>query len=340
MISALIVATVIGVLTTYSLIGRSTTGRGVAPAYLLGFGVLSIAGAGFDAITLPWAVGIAVSVGLGLLLAPLLPARSGPFAAAVSMTAGLVMAAGIVRWLVPIAADLSNLDARMLALVVIAAAAVWAVGRTGTWARTAAWLSIVVAVLLFVAGIVAGAPGTLTAPLVSPEINPAASAGWLVLVVLFTLQHPSPPRSLPGIGLVVLSLLLGLVGLMSLLGGWLTFPSTGLITVAGYASIATGLPGAVLGVIALVVAVVATGLTMRVVLEPWGRFTNPLPLLSSPGRRIVAVAVLVGMASFAPVPTALIVAVPAVFGVVALIADRRAAPPPAVQVQPADSTSH
>ncbi len=335
MIAAILIATTLGALATYSLVGRSTVRSASAHGFLLGLGTLAVSGAGFGAITLPWAIGMVVAVTLGLVLAPVMPARRGPFAAAVSMTAGLVMAAGIVRWLVPIGADLGNLDARVLALVVIATGAVWAVGRTGSWLRTAFGLCVATGVLLLVAGVVAGAPGTVVSPLVSPTMNPALGVGWLVLVVLFAVQHPAPGRSAAGVAALAGVQLAGLLGLLSLLAGSLVFPATGLLTVAGYATFGAGAPGAVLAVGTALVAAVGLGVTMRVVLEPWQGTPAPAAWLARPGLRIAAVATLVGLLSFAPVPTAALVAAPALFGVVALIVDRRTPTPAGVQVMSA-----
>lgn len=324
MISALLVAVVLGILTTYALVGRIAAPGGLAGGYFLGFGTLAVSAAGFQAITAPWALGIAVALAAGLLLAPLRPKAQTPFTAAVSMTAGLVMAAGVVRWLVPVAADLSNLNARILAVVLIAAAAVWAAGERATWLRTAFGLAVASAVLILGAGLLAGAPGTLASPLVAPDISPVVALGWLVLVVLFGAQHPSPPRTSLSVLVLALTLLAGLLGLISVLGGTLTFPSTGLYTAAGYASIGRGVAGAVVATVILVVAVIATGLTMRVVLRPWDGTTAPVAFLAKPGWQISTVAVLVGLLSFAPVPMALLVGLPALFGVVAIVVDLRA----------------
>lgn len=324
MVSAILVAAVLGILATYALVGRIAAPGGLSGGYFLGFGTLAVSAAGFDAITAPWALGIAIALAAGLLLAPLRPTSQTPFTAAVSMTTGLVMAAGVVRWLVPVAADLSNLNARVLAIVVIAAAAVWSVGQRATWLRTALGLAVASAVLILLAGILAGAPGTLTSPLVAPDISPVAALGWLVLVVLFGVQHPSPPKTPLSVLVLALTLLAGLLGLMSVLGGTLAFPSTGLYTVAGYASIGQGIAGAVLATVILVVAVIAIGLTMRVTLTPWDDTSAPVAFLRKPGWRISTVAILVGLLSFAPVPTALLVALPALFGVVAIVIDLRA----------------
>lgn len=64
MIAAVFVAVVLGVLACYSLIGRSTVEPGLESTFLLGLGALAVSGAGFSAITLPWAVGMALAVGL------------------------------------------------------------------------------------------------------------------------------------------------------------------------------------------------------------------------------------------------------------------------------------
>lgn len=324
MIAAVFVAVVLGVLACYSLIGRSTVEPGLASTFLLGLGALAVSGAGFSAITLPWAVGMALAVGVGLLLAPrVLASPRGPFAAAVSMTVGLVMAAGIVRWLVPIAADLASLSSWTLALAVIAAAATWAVGQKGTWLRTAFWVSIVTAVLFLLAGLALGAPATLTSPLVETDINMTTGIVWLIAVAYFSMLHPSPPRSAAGVLAVAGALLFGLIGLLSLLAGVMFFPNTGLFTVVGYASIGTGLPGAVLAALTLVVATVALGLMMRVTLAPWQGFEAPFRRLNHPGWRVSVVAGLVGLLSFDPVPMWVLVGLSVVFGVAAMIADRR-----------------
>lgn len=324
MTAVLLVTLVLGALATFALVGRIAAPATLAGGYFLGFGVLAVSAAGFRAVNASWAVGITVAVAAGLLLAPLRGQPRGPFSAAVLMTAGLVMAAGVVRWLVPVAADLSSLNARVLAVAVIAAGSVWAAGQRATWLRTAFGLSLAAAVLLLVAGMVAGAPSTWPTPLVPQPISPVTSLGWLVLVVLFAAQHPAPTRSPVAVAVLALTLLAGLLGLISLLGGALTFPSTGLYTVAGYASTGNGLPGAVIAVLVVVIAVVGVGMLMRVVLTPWEGTPHPFPRLSGPAWRISLVAVLVGLLSFAPVPTALLVALPAVLGVAALILDLRA----------------
>lgn len=322
MIAALLVAIVLGAIATYSLVGSSALGRGYPESFMLGFGMLALSGAGFSAITLPWAVGMAVAVAAALVLAPIiLTTPRAPFAAAVTMTVGLVMAAGIVRWLVPIASDLSGLNAWFLALAVIAAAAVWAVGGRATWLRTAFWICVAAALLLLVGGVALGAPNALAAPLISADVTPAAGIGWLVVLVVFGMLHPAPPRSAPGIASLALALLFGLVGLLSLLGGIIVFPNTGLLTLAGYANIGTGVAGAILATLIVVVTVVALGVTMRMTLAPWHRFEVPFAILERPGVRITIVAALVGLLSFAPVPSALLVTLTAAFGVVALIVD-------------------
>jgi hypothetical protein len=324
MIAALLVALVLGALASYALVGRIAAPGTLAGGYFLGFGVLAVSAAGFQAVTAPWAVAITVAVAAGLLLAPLRGRPRGPFSAAVRMTAGLVMAAGVVRWLVPVAADLSSLDARVLAVAVIGAGAVWAAGQRATWLRTAFGLCLAAAVLLLIAGVAAGAPGTLASPLVPPDISPAPGLGWLLLVVLFGIQHPAPSRSPVAVAVLAITLLAGLLGLISLLGGALTFPSTGLYTVAGYASTGSGVAGAVLAVVVVAIATVAIGMTMRGVLAPWEGTPAPFPRLSGPGWRFSLVAILVGLLSFAPVPTALLVGLPALFGVAALLFDLRA----------------
>lgn len=336
MIAAVVFAALLGVIATYALTGRGRGEDGLARSFVLGLPMVAVAGAGFAGITLPWAVGMAVAVAVGLVLAPLLPAPRGPFAAAVRMTVGIVMAAAMLRWLVEIAANLTGLNAWFLALAVIAAGAAWAAGGRGTLTRTAFVLSIVTAVLLLAAGIALGAPGTLTSPLVPIEQNTVSGVLWLLAVLVFALMHPAPGRGPAGGILVGLALLLGLIGLLSLLGGMLTFPSTGLATIAGYASSNGGVAGTVLGVPVIIVAVVAVAAAMRASLDTWSGFTPP-GRIASPAWQITIVAALVGLCTFAPIPVSTLVGVSALAAVLALILDRRSEDDPAEQPVAADA---
>jgi hypothetical protein len=269
---------------------------------------------------------MAVAVTAGLALAPYVQGSS-PFAAATRMTVGIVMAAAVVRWLAPIAADLGGLDARVLALAIVAAAATWAVGVGGTLLRTTLWLIVATAALLFVAGLVAGAPSTLTDPLVDP--SPSATSGvlWLLVLLCFGALHPHPRPGVVGAGLVGLATLAGWVGLLSLAGGALSFPSTGLLTITGFASTSPGTPGAVLALPAVVVAAVASGAVMRGVLTPWAGYPAVYPRLNHPGVRVTVVAVLVGATVFAPADTAVLVIVTTLAGVAGVIFAMRARTP-------------
>lgn len=323
MIPALVLAALLGVLATYGLSGRGSAEAGLSRGFVLGLPLMATAGAGLTGITLPWAVGMAVAVTAGLLLAPMvLRSPAGPFAAAVGMTAGIVMAAGMLRWLMPVVAALTGLNARALVVVTLAAAATWAAGNRGSLLRTTFWLSIVTAVLLFAAGFLIGEPGTLTSPLADLGQKSTPAILWLIMVVVFAAMHPAPPKGPVSAIAIGVALLAGLIGLLSFLGGYLEFPSNGLIGVAGYASSNGAIAGLVLSIIPMIIAVVATGAIMRAALSPWEGFTAP-GRLSSPAMQIVVLAVMVGFFAFAPAPTWVFVAGVALAGIGALIFGRR-----------------
>ncbi len=323
MIAALVLAALLGVLATYGLSGRGYAEAGLARGFVLGLPLMAVAGAGLNGITLPWAVGMAVAVTVGLLLAPMvLRPPAGPFSAAVGMTAGIVMAAGVLRWLMPVVAALTGLNARALALVTLAAAAAWAAGNRGTLLRTTFWLSIVTTVLLFAAGFLIGEPGTLTSPLADLGQKSTPAIVWLIVVVVFAAMHPAPPKGPVSAVVVGAALLTGLIGLLSFLGGYLEYPSNGLIGVAGYASSNGAIPGLVMSIIPMIVSVVATGAIMRAALSPWEGFTAP-GRLSSPALQIAVLAVMVGFFTFVPAPTWVFVMGVALAGIGALIFGRR-----------------
>lgn len=323
MIPALVLAALLGVLATYGLSGRGYSEAGLARGFVLGLPLVAVSGAGLTGITLPWAVGMAVAVTVGLLLAPMvLRSPAGPFAAAVGMTAGIVMAAGMLRWLMPVVAALTGLNARVLALVTLAAAAAWAAGNRGSLLRTTFWVSIVTAVLLFAAGFLIGEPGTLTSPLADLGQKSTPAILWLIMVIVFAALHPAPSKGPVSAIVVGVALLTGLIGLLSFLGGYLEYPSNGLIGVAGYASSNGAIPGLVLSIIPMIVSVVATGAIMRAALTPWEGFTAP-GRLSAPALQIVVLAAVVGFFTFVPAPTWVFVVGVALAGIGALIFGRR-----------------
>lgn len=323
MIGALVLAAILGVLATYGLTGRGGQESGIANGFVAALPVVAVAGAGLAGITLPWAVGMAIAVALAVVLAPrVLASPRGPFAAAVLMTAGIVMAAAMLRWLVPIIADLTGLNARVLALACLAAATTVAAGNRATLVRTTFILGIIVTVLLLVGGVVAGAPATLTAPLVEVEQKPLPGVLWLIMVVIFGALHPKPAKSPAGGLIAALAMLVGLVGLLSVLAGFLAYPSNGLFAVAGYASSGGAVAGVVLAIIPLIVTVVATGAVMRASLAPWEGFTAP-GKLASPAWQMVILAVLVALFTIALPPTWVMVTAVALAGIGAMIFDRR-----------------
>lgn len=327
MIPAIVVAVTLGLLAAYSLIGREVTSD-LARGFLVALPLVAASAAGLSGLTLPWAIGIVLALLVGLLAGPVVVRdRRGPFAAAVGMMVGLLMAVAMVRWLVPIVADLTGLSAWTLAIAVIAAGACWMAGDRWTLSRTGLWLSVATVAVLFAAGIALGAPGTLADPLLDVEQKLLPGILWLVVVSLFGMFNPAPERR-PGSSILTASLaLLGLVGLLSLLGGFLVLPSLGLISVAGYASSGGAIAGTVVAIPLVLVAAVATGAAMKSSLRVWEGYSAPRPL-QTPGRRVTAVAVLVGLLAFSPAPTWLLVGATAIVGLVALVADRRHADAP------------
>lgn len=340
MITAVIAAAILGVIATYGLTGRGGQATGLAAGFVATVPVIAVSGAGLQGITLLWAVGMAIAVAVGMLLAPMvLRQPRGPYAAAVMMTAGIVMAAATLRWLVPIIADMTGLNARILALACLAAAAVVAAGNRSTLVRTTLWSSVVLAVLLLVGGVALGAPATLTSPILESPQKPLAGAVWLIIVVIFAALHPAPVKSAAGGIVGAVLLLLGLVGLLSFVAGYISFPSPGLFVIAGYTSSGGGLVGLVLTIIPLIVTVIATGAVMRAAQAPWTGFTAP-GRLTSPALRISIIAVLVALFTIAPVPTWVMVTAVAVAGIGALILDRRGSDATDADTQtPAEATA-
>ena len=140
------------------------------------------------------------------------------------------------------------------------------------------------------AGLALGAPATLTSPLVETDINMTTGIVWLIAVAYSRCCIPHPAlcrrRSRGGWCIVVRPDRTALAARRVMF-----FPNTGLFTVVGYASIGTGLPGAVLAALTLVVATVALGLMMRVTLAPWQGFeVPPFRRLNHPRWRVSVVA--------------------------------------------------
>lgn len=321
MIAALVVAIPLGVLATYALVGRGRPGTGFAATMVAGLPLVGVSVAGIESVTLVWAVAASVVVAVGMIIGPRLRTRSdSPFSAAVSMAVGLVLAGAVVAWLVPVAASLANLDPWVLAICVIAAAACWVAGDRGTLMRTTAVLIMGGGVLLLIAGVVAGAPATLTAPLIPAPVATVPAVLWLIVVLLLAILHPGQDRSIGGAVAIGAVLLVGLLGLMSVLAGALLFPSSGLIALLGYITSGNALIGAVLAVGVVVVAAVGAGAAMRTVLEPG--VPAPHPALEHRGLQVVLVAVGVGFVTFMPVGLPFLVIGVVIIGVVDLVLSR------------------
>lgn len=267
-----VLAVIAGVVALLGLTGKITVPRAWMRTVLAGLPVVAVSGAAFGTAgwTLTTVVGMTVAVVLGMLASLVGPAELGPptgnwvaqgWRVTSVLLVGIVLGSVVIRWGASLIAPIPLLSPRDVALVLAVAAVAAAAGGAALRGLTSTGtvILLILFVLVLVAGFAAGTPATLTSPLM-PVTQPAAT--WLFLLVVFVLAASNPALRqvraegssiVPGTIILGVILLLGGVALLAFNGGYLTLPSFGIGTVAGYIGFGSPLLSAlVAGLLALV----------------------------------------------------------------------------------------
>lgn len=247
MIAVVTIALIATVIALFGWLGKAGQAHGVSRVVALAFPLIVVSAAATitDGLTLWPALCAALSVAVGVVIASMLPSKGFPLgshpgssaiAAMMSTLVVLGLAVAMIGWssFVLTAMTGANRYLTITALVIAATAfAAGGVGRTGV-ARVAMIAAIVAAVLVLIVGIVVGTPGRLSDPVIAVE-GPSAFKviGYGLVIVILGAAHPGlrgmavtnrKPVLVGGIvsGLIAAAIL---VGLLSLLGGSMQFPS-------------------------------------------------------------------------------------------------------------------
>lgn len=286
-----VIAIVAGLVALVGLTGRRTTPRPWMRTMLAGLPVVAVSGAHFapGGWTLPIAVGMTLSVVLGMLASMIGPAElqtpTGNWVAQAwrltsVLLVGIVLGSVVIRWGASIMAPIPLISPRDTALVLAVGAVAAAAGGAALrgLVSTATIILLVFFALLVVVGVVAGKPTTLTDPLL-PVDHPAGA--WVLFLIGFVLAASSPALRqiraegssvVPGTIALGAVMFVGLVSLLAFNGGYLKLPSFSMGTVAGYLGFRSPIPGAVVCGLMAVVILGAAVLSYRSVLTTHATF--------------------------------------------------------------------
>ncbi|HPY23204.1 MAG TPA: hypothetical protein PLK19_02635 [Mycobacterium sp.] len=349
--ASVIVASVIVVVIGLAWAASGLFGRPGIPAGLTGQAALALpfmaisAGVGLShGTSLAGAVIASVSVLLALLVPMILPAvapggdeRAAARAAAWSggTVVSICLGALTLSWsasIIEFASDL-NRTAVVLVLGVCAVLAAIGPGSCARWLRGTVFGSILAAAVMVAAAVVAGAPGTVTAPALATTSD-GVLPGLLFAAALVVVGMGTPGvqvaaeqdrRGLMLAAIVMAAVTLTALGsLLALCGGWITGASYPMFVILGYLPpgaaeviIAAMTLFAVAGVRRVLMDIAATDeATQRLIFS--GRFG------SARWRRTpVGVAtILIVMLAILPVPQVLLAGVATAFAVISLFAAR------------------
>ncbi len=281
-VAAAVFAIIAGLVALLGLTGKITVPRPWMRTMLAGLPVVAIAGATFgpNGWTLTTVIAMTVAVLAGMLASLIGPAElaspAGHWVAQAwrltsVLLVGIVLGSAVIRWGSSIVAPMPLISPRDLALVLVVAA-VAAAARGGSLrglVSTGTVILLVLFVLVLLAGFGAGTPGTVAAPLMSVT-QPTST--WLFLLVVFVLAASNPALRqiraegqsiVPGTIILAVVMLLGLAALLSFSGGYVTLPSFGFGTVAGYIGFASPALSALVGGLVVIVVLAAAVLAYR-----------------------------------------------------------------------------
>lgn len=275
-----LVAVIAGIVALLGLTGRISVPRAWMRTVMAGLPVVVISGAHFapGGWTLSIVLGMTASVVLGMLASMIgpaeLPVPGGHRVAEIwrylaIIAVGVVLGSMILRWGAGLIAPIPLLSPQAVAVVLAIAAVTAAAGGASLRGliTTGTIIMIVLFVLVLVAGVVGGAPATLTAPLVAVS-HPAGA--WLLFLIGFLLAASNPALReiraeghsiIPGTIILGVMQLLGLVAILSFNGGYLQLPSFSMGIVAGYIGFASPLPGSVICAL-IAIVVLASGVLL------------------------------------------------------------------------------
>ena len=288
-----VLAVTAGIVALMGLTGRITVPRTWMHTVAAGLPVAAISGAFFAAEgwNLALAIGMTLAVVLGMLASMVGPAElSSPTGHWVAqawrllslLVVAVVLGSVVIRWGVTIIAPIPLLNPNGVALVLAVAAVAAAAGAAALrgLVSTGVVVMLVLFVLVLVVGVVAGTPSTLTAPLLAVSHAPSA---WLLLLVPFILAATNPALRqiratgasiVPGTIVLGVVMLLGLVALLAFNGGYITLPSFGFGTVAGYAGLRSPVPGSIIGALVALVVLAAAVVSYRSAFEAIREFRS------------------------------------------------------------------
>lgn len=288
-----LVAVAAGIVALLGLTGQITTPRTWMRTVMAGLPVVAVSGVYFAAEgwNLAIALGMTLSVILGMLASMIgpaeLPVPSGHRVSqvwrflAVSVV-GVVLGSMVIRWGAGLLAPIPLLSPQDVALVITVAAVIAAAGGSALRGivSTGTIILLVLLVLVLVAGVVGGAPSTLTEPLV--PVSHAATA-WLLLVVGFVLAASNPALRqiraeggsvVPGTIILGVITVAALLALLSFNGGYLKLPSFSMGIVAGYLGFSSPVPGAVVCTLIALVVIASGIVQFRSVFHAVGEFVD------------------------------------------------------------------
>ncbi|MCB9413174.1 MAG: hypothetical protein H6525_10080 [Actinobacteria bacterium] len=272
--AATFVAVTAGIIALLGLVGKSTVPRNWQRTVMAALPAMAVVGAPFAAggWNLPVMLGMTAAVVLGMLASQIGPGefdtvsgdRPGQvWRAFAAVIVAVALGSFVVRWVVSLYVPIPILSPTAVGAVIVVAAVTAAAGGMALRGLlgTATVIVLIFAVLLIVVGAVAGAPSTLTDPLM-PVSHSAAQWLWLLLGFVLAAANPALRQVradggsiLPGTIVVAAVMLGGSVALLAFNGGYLTLPSFSLAIVAGYVGFGTPVPAAVLAVVFTIVAV-------------------------------------------------------------------------------------
>lgn len=328
---------------------RSTPGRSFIAVWpLLIAGGAYIMSRGGTAL---WALGIGIAVLVGVLINAKLvgsapDAENGRWGAAAGAAVAkaalaVIVGAMALSWFVVVIASLVpavRVSQPLLAIALVSAAVVAAAfrgARVGL-ARTAMIITIVIGVLIFIGGVVAGTPARSLNPIAEVP-GPGLLGGVVSLLVILLVA-----ATYPGLGgsagakvntrgaiIAVVIGTLGLLGVIWVAGGSLQFPSLVMTTVTGYLSFSPGLGGGLFAGLVAFVAVVVLASLVSAALDAFSEVPGETfgRLLSRRPAALLVIGLFVVLVALTPAGGAWLTVTLAVAAIAAFVFARRGGKP-------------